>query len=136
MVPLTHYLNYQACFQQSLQCQSKCHLFLCRLSSCLYLCDIIFVILHILVPRNNTKTHILISYSFLSVSCLLFILIFNFSLLINFITYLLILKNLNRLLFSYIFAGFFISFLWLINFHKKFLMYDSLVLTLNTSFLL
>ena len=119
MFPLIHYLNYQAFFQQNLQCRSKCLLFLCSLQSFLYLCDIIFVFLHILVLRNHTKTHILIFYLFLSILCLLFTFIFNFTVLINFITYLLILKYLNRLFFDKCLRLFF-SFFFFISMANTF----------------
>ena len=64
MAFLIHNLKYQIFFQHLLQCLRKYLLFLCRLWSYLYPCNIMLIFLFILVSRSHTKTHTLLLYWF------------------------------------------------------------------------
>ena len=63
MAYLIHNLKYLILFQHIIQYLRKCILFLCRLWSYPYLCQIIFP--HILALHNHTQIHICLLYRFL-----------------------------------------------------------------------
>ena len=113
MVCSTHNLKYQTSFPHLLQCLCKDHLFLCTQWNCIYSYNTILLFHHILVLNNHTKTFPLIFYLII-VSEVLNTQVYP--LLIEFFSFLLLKKlKINK---------------------KKKLLYDSLVLILNSSFLL